>query len=298
MSNLNFVIVTPVRDEEARIAHTISAVAKQTLKPSEWILVDDNSMDSTFEIIEASTIKYGYIRAFKYPLSRPRLPGGGVISAFNFGVSKISVEWDYLIKLDGDLIFEGNYFETLFQAFQEHPNLGIASGLILELDGKPVKSNFERHPFGASKVYSRACYCSIQPLEEIKSWDLIDTLKANVNGFETKIIRHATAIHLKPMESAVGKHRENFLKGYAASYLRYDPIFFLLKLVKTAAERPYVFGSFVYLCGFLYNTLFDKNFYRETEILKYLRNQQRQRIRRYLLILWRPISHFADKPRI
>ena len=36
-----YVIVSPIRNEAAHLAETIAAVVSQTIKPAEWVLVDE-----------------------------------------------------------------------------------------------------------------------------------------------------------------------------------------------------------------------------------------------------------------
>ena len=45
LQDVKYVIITPVRDEEKHIEATIEAVADQTIRPTEWVLVDDGSSD-------------------------------------------------------------------------------------------------------------------------------------------------------------------------------------------------------------------------------------------------------------
>ena len=42
-----YVVITPVRDEENYIRFTIQSMINQTLRPQEWIIVDDGSTDKT-----------------------------------------------------------------------------------------------------------------------------------------------------------------------------------------------------------------------------------------------------------
>src|ERR1700737_425464 len=57
-----YCIITPVRDEEEFIGATIEAVAAQSIRPAEWIIVDDGSTDRTGSIIDEYARKYSWIR--------------------------------------------------------------------------------------------------------------------------------------------------------------------------------------------------------------------------------------------
>ncbi len=39
--NFSYVLVTPVRNEEATIGRTIESVVHQTVLPAEWVIVSD-----------------------------------------------------------------------------------------------------------------------------------------------------------------------------------------------------------------------------------------------------------------
>ncbi len=47
-----------------------------------------------------------------------RKSGGGVVEAFNDGYERLNCDdWDYIVKLDGDLSFDPGYFEKCFEYF-------------------------------------------------------------------------------------------------------------------------------------------------------------------------------------
>ena len=41
---------------------------------------------------------------------------------------------DYMSKLDGDLSFGPNYFESIFERFESNPKLGIAGGGLFHME--------------------------------------------------------------------------------------------------------------------------------------------------------------------
>ena len=57
-----YLIITPVRNEEKYIEYTIKSVLQQTVKPEEWIIVDDGSTDNTSSIIDEYSRKYDWIK--------------------------------------------------------------------------------------------------------------------------------------------------------------------------------------------------------------------------------------------
>ena len=57
-----YILITSARNEETLIEGTIISVIKQSLKPTQWIIVNDNSTDSTEEIIKKYLSEYSFIK--------------------------------------------------------------------------------------------------------------------------------------------------------------------------------------------------------------------------------------------
>ncbi len=49
--NGQYIVISPVKDEERHVETTIRAVLNQTLRPALWVIVDDGSQDKTPEIV-------------------------------------------------------------------------------------------------------------------------------------------------------------------------------------------------------------------------------------------------------
>jgi glycosyltransferase involved in cell wall biosynthesis len=54
----NYVVISPVRDEEAYIRFTVDCMAQQTIVPKEWVLINDGSSDKTGEILDEYARRY------------------------------------------------------------------------------------------------------------------------------------------------------------------------------------------------------------------------------------------------
>ena len=119
-TSIKYIIISPVRNEEKNIEYTIQSVLSQTIKPAKWIIVDDGSSDKTPDIIK----KYLPINEWMSLIQLADrgyydLMGGGEIKAFYKGYEKICDEdFDFLVKLDGDISFDKNYFEDLYKEFE------------------------------------------------------------------------------------------------------------------------------------------------------------------------------------
>ena len=65
MNGLNYVLVTPARNEEATIGITIESVVRQTILPKEWVITSDGSTDGTDDIIRRHAATHPFIRLLR-----------------------------------------------------------------------------------------------------------------------------------------------------------------------------------------------------------------------------------------
>src|SRR5439155_276612 len=122
-------VITPVRDEADRISKTIQSMISQTIRPQQWIIVNDGSKDATGQLAEKAAADHEWIHVVHRQDRGFRKPGGGVIEAFYAAYKEITDSgWDFLAKLDGDLEFASDYFERCFCKFVENEKLGIGGG--------------------------------------------------------------------------------------------------------------------------------------------------------------------------
>src|SRR5580693_5047600 len=126
IQDVKYVVITPVRDEEKHMEATIEAVAGQTVRPTEWVIVDDGSSDRTGDIIDQYAAKFSWISVVHRSNRGFRKSGGGVVEAFYDGYDRLRCnDWDFVVKLDGDLTFVRTYFEKCFEHFERDPKLGV-----------------------------------------------------------------------------------------------------------------------------------------------------------------------------
>ena len=226
----------------------------QTVKPCEWVIVDDGSTDATGKIISAYTREYSWIRLICRTNRGFRKAGGGVIEAFYEGYTSMRTKsWDYIVKLDGDLSFDHDYFEKCFKFFLQISKLGIAGGAIFNVVNGTLEK--ESHPLfhvrGATKIYKRECWDAIGGLLRAPGWDTIDELKANMLGWKTQTITGLKVAHYRSTGQADGTWKTNVKYGRANYISGYHPLFMLFKSLKRTVNKPYLIGSIALAYGFL-----------------------------------------------
>jgi len=276
-----YVIISPVRDEEEHIQATIESVSSQTVRPTEWVIVNDGSTDRTGAIIDHSAAQLPYIRAIHRPDRGFRKSGGGVVDAFNEGYRSLRCnDWDFIVKLDGDLRFSSDYFQKCFEYFRKQPDLGIGGGEIyhdlrheLKLEGNP-----RFHVRGATKIYRRACWDAIGGLWAGPGWDTIDEVKANMLGWKTRSFADLPLIHLRPTGAADGHLRDLMKHGLACYTCGYHPLFIFASCMYRVFRKPYLLGSFAIAWGFFKAYVTQKPRPHDERFTRYLRAQQMRRL--------------------
>lgn len=276
-----YVIVTPVRDEEKYLEATIRAVSLQSVLPAEWVIVNDGSTDRTGESIDSYAVQWPWIHAVHRPNRGFRKAGGGVVEAFYDGYNALRCEdWDFIVKLDGDLTFSPTYFEECFTHFRNEPKLGIGGGEIYhEVDGKlTLEVNPKFHVRGATKIYRRACWEAIGGLIPATGWDTVDEVKANMLGWHTRAFEDLHLLHHRLTGTADGLVRDRVKHGVACYVSGYHPFFVTASCVRRLAQKPYLVGSAAIAYGFLKGYFTQLPQVKDASFIHYIRSQQLRRL--------------------
>ncbi|MGC2499367.1 MAG: glycosyltransferase family A protein, partial [Acidobacteriaceae bacterium] len=240
---IKYVIISPVRDEEANLARTIESVISQTVRPTEWVIVNDGSTDRTAEIADSYARQHDWIKVCHRENRGFRKSGGGVVDAFNDGYRMVETsDWNFIVKLDGDLSFNSEYFQSCFRTFEEDKTLGIAGGTIWNvIHGQAIAEVCPAfHVRGATKIYRRACWDAIGGFWPAPGWDTMDEVKAQMLGWSTRTLSELQVLHHRPTGQNDGTWGACFKNGRANYICGYHPLFMVLKCAKRIKEKPYV----------------------------------------------------------
>lgn len=272
-----YVLVTPVRDEEEYLPLTIESVVGQTIRPQEWAIVNDGSKDRTGEIIGEYAARYPWIRGVHRKDRGFRKWGAGIIEAFYDGYNALScTDWEFMCKLDGDLSFKQDYFESTFRKFRETPKLGIGGGVLYhEENGVRI---LERHPLfhvrGGAKIYRRECWDALKGLWVGPGSDTVDDVKANMLGWSTLSFVDLQMNHHRWTGAAYGRWGGIIKNGKTDYVSGYHPLFVLAKSVARLAHKPYVLGSLALTYGYLSAFWERLPQVDDPALIQYLRKQQ------------------------
>jgi biofilm PGA synthesis N-glycosyltransferase PgaC len=276
---VRYVIVTPARNEGRAIEETIVSIIHQTVLPLEWVIVDDGSEDESVEILDRYARKYSWITVVHRRNRGFRQPGRGVVEAFDDGYRSVkNHNWEYVVKLDADLVLEQDYFERCLKEFELDSNIGIAGGTVYELqNGQPKMEPIPPfHVRGATKIYRRACWDQLGGLVPAPGWDTLDEVKANMLGWHTRSFSHIRVLQRRATGSNDGVWRDYVKNGRANYVAGYHPLFLFLKCIRRLVRPPYVIGSFGLAFGFAAAYLRRLPQVDDPELIHYLRGEQRR----------------------
>ncbi len=272
-----YVVITPVRDEEANLQFTIQCMLGQSMRPTEWVIVDDGSTDKTGSIIDEFASRHPWIRPVHRANRGFRKSGGGVVEAFNDGYRAVEcVDWEFIVKFDGDLSFRPDYFEKCLARFAADPKLGIGGGAIYHMiNGEETLERCpEFHVRGATKIYRKACWEAIGGFWPAPGWDTADEIKANRLGWATRNFPELRLTHHRKTGSADGLWKGPVKNGRANYVCGYHPLFMLGKCLRRLTMKPYIVGSAALFYGFISGYLKRIPQIDDPDTIKYLRRQQ------------------------
>lgn len=273
-------VISPVRDEAEHVRRTLDAMLSQTVRPQEWLFVDDGSTDDTRAIIETYAAQHSWIRVISRADRGQRVLGGGVIEAFNTGLAALQDKnYQYLAKLDGDLSFTPRYLEIMFEAFSADPKLACVCGKVFRPEGDVLVEEYisDESTCGQFKLYRREAFEAIGGFVSAVLWDGIDWHRCRMLGWNTRSFFDVDArlFHHRLMGSSDrGVLRGRSRLGRAMWYVGYHPLYALAASIFRMRENPRLTGGLMMIGGYLAAALSLKPRYPHPDFRRYLQRWQ------------------------
>jgi hypothetical protein len=203
-----------------------------------------------------------------------------VIEAFYAGYQTVDpAAFDYICKLDLDLILPPSYFEELMRRMEADPRIATCSGKsYIWLDGEFVS---ERHgdetSIGATKFYRRDRFEQLGGFVREVMWDGIDVHRCRMMGWQACSwdVPELRFTHLRPQgTSHKGWVTGRMRHGFGQYYMGTSPIYMLANAVNRFSEKPYVLAGLAMLWGYVWSWLQRRPRYENPEFRRFLRRWQ------------------------
>ncbi len=277
---MKYVVISPVKDEAEYLDDTINSMIQQTIRPSMWVIVNDGSKDGTEAIIKNYAQKYNWIKLVNRKDAGIRQRGKGVVEAFYAGYEVIDEDYDFIVKLDGDVTFEKDYFVSLLHQFALDPQLGIAGGGLYERpDGKSwVLYTVKNHVRGCTKVYRRECFEEIGGLVASMGWDGIDEWIALAKGWKVVSFLSLKIYHYRFTGAATGYLKSCIEQGNGAYRMGYHPLFMIARGIRRITDKPFFIGGMAMIGGYFMAWLNKQEFLADPTVVRYVRQSQMKQL--------------------
>lgn len=284
---LQYIIITPAKNEEKFIEKTIISVINQTVLPLKWVIVDDGSTDSTAEIVKSYAEKYNFIQLVQRENENSRNFGNKVY-AIRRGFQEIKdIDYNFYCNLDADVSFEPNYFEFFLNKFNENIKLGICGGKIYDLIyGKFVPQIYENHSVaGPIQFFRKECYESFGGYQAFKM-GFIDghaEISARMNGWETRTFPEIKVKHYRPAGTAKGsKLKIKFIGGKFEYLFGYSYTYHLIRSLNSFRHSPFILGGLSSMLGYLSCVIKKENRLVDDNFIKFVQKEQFERLKKKL----------------
>ncbi|MBN1529097.1 MAG: glycosyltransferase [Thermoleophilaceae bacterium] len=249
MSGLSYSVVTPARNEERNLQRLGRALAVQTQRPAEWVVVEDGSTDATPRVLADLAARYWWVQ----PLERTG--GNGLLAAgrrdardligFRAGIERLSMPVDVVIKIDADIDFDSDFCERLVAEFAADETLGIASGTCYERErGEWVRrTKMDTTVWGATRAYRGDCIPDLMELEPCMGWDGLDEIRVQLRGLRTRTLVDLPFRHHRPEggRELTSLHHGEAL-GRASWYMGYRPSYLMMRALYRLPREPAAVG--------------------------------------------------------
>ncbi len=287
---MNYVLITPARNEAALIGRVIESVAAQTVRPVRWIIVSDGSTDGTDDIVRRHAEQHPWIELLRMPEHRDR-QFAAKANAFNAAYARVradGTDYDVIGNLDADITVEPGYFEFLLGRFAANPRLGVAGTPFVDVGADAGDHTYAHrfaqceHVSGACQLFRRACFEEVGGYVPVPGGaiDWIAVTTARMRGWETRTFTEQRTWHHRKL--GTGNHHAwivRFHYGRKAYYVGGHPVWAMLRGVHQLRQRPYVVGGLLFITGFLWSAVKRTPRAVTPELMAFHRQEQMQRLR-------------------
>ena len=284
---LNYVLVTPARNEAATIEATVRSVIGQTRLPLAWVIVSDGSTDGTDDIVKGYLPEHPWMELVSLPDRRER-NFAGKVQAFNAGFARVrELPYDVIGSLDADITFGQDYFSFLLERFAEDDRLGVGGTPFREGDQQyDYRFTSIDHVSGACQLFRRRCFDEINGYQPIRTGgvDLVAVTTARMKGWTTRTFTERVCLHHRKIGTANDRYlAARFKVGRQDYSLGGHPLWEVFRSLYQMKNRPYVIGGAVLYLGYLWAWVSGTERPVSRELVAFRRKEQLQRLRRLFL---------------
>lgn len=289
---MNYVLITPARNEEELICGTMDAVSAQTLLPLRWVIVDDGSTDRTAEVVRAFSRQHSWIELVRRPAHRER-SFAGKVHAFNAGLERVrALKFEVIGNLDADVTFGRDYLGFLMRKFGEDPRLGVAGTPFVEDGYDSAQDSFEgeNHVAGGCQLFRYTCFQNVGGYIPNRAGgiDWIAVTAARMKGWKTRSFAEQRFRHHRTLGTAERGHLAAlFSYGEKDYYLGGSLTWEVFRVAYRMTKKPVLFGGLALLSGYVSAAVRRIERPISLELMHFHRREQMEKLKAILCSLVR-----------
>lgn len=283
---VNYVLITPARNEARYIETTIRSMVAQTRRPLKWVIVSDGSTDGTDEIVGKYPAANPWIMLLRMPEKKER-DFACKVHAFNAGYQQVkNLDFAIIGNLDADVSFEPDHFEFLIGKMEHNPLVGVA--------GAPFREGNTQYDFrftnienvwGGCQLFRRECFDAIGGYMPLRGGciDHVAVLSARLNGWSTRTFTEKVCVHHRQMGTALqGGIAAKFKLGVKDRSVGNHPLWQLFRTVYQMARPPYVIGGLALGSGYMWAFVTRRQTPLSRQLVAFVRWEQMQRLKKLI----------------
>ena len=129
-------ILVPCKNTQLFLNECLDSIISQTYTHWELLIIDDNSTDNSYNLVNDYAKKDNRIKLFKNE-------GSGIINALKLAFSKS--KGDYITRMDSDDIMPDIKLKTLLNNLQLHGKKHIATGLVSYFSAEGISDGYRKY---------------------------------------------------------------------------------------------------------------------------------------------------------
>lgn len=288
MEPINYLIVSPCKNEATNLPHLIDSVVGQTIMPKLWLIYNDGSTDGSDRILHDLEKKYTWVKVIQGEEAKrdlsfhyARIVDASLKKAITI-CEDLGTECQYASVIDSDMVLEKDFFEKLLSYFEQNPRLGVASGSVVYdfNDVSTLEKGRNDLPIGGLRMWRIECLKQSNGFPISYSADAVSNVLATLNGWETRKYDDVLGLQSRRTSSAEGMWKGYRTKGESDYFRDYHPLYVMLKFMKYCLSYPFYIG-FSYGHGYLKSVLERRNKIDLPEVRSYYRNKHKEIINYY-----------------
>jgi len=281
-----YVIVTACKNEALYICDLIGNVAGQTVRPTKWVIIDDNSSDATFELAQNASKGHDFIDVRRANSVRPRSFSSQVFAQQEGYECLRNLAFEFVAFLDADIQLPPDYYEKVLSCFSSDESLAIAGGLVVDKLGETASrsrsKSVNHHVPGGVQCFRRRCYEEIGGYAPVDGGgqDTVAEIICMMRGGQVRSFLDIVAYHLRPSENNVQSY---FLAGKRwgrmCYNLGYHPLYYGLNTARRFISRPSISLAAGQIYAFLSATFRGEARPVSPEFVRFFRRLQLRKLR-------------------